>query len=241
MKNIHILPTDKPSRLAGSEYIINEQGIDKRAFKLKSWNKLIPNKDLKDVGYTPLNLYITNDEEIKEGDWWYNIVNNEFGKSYFKNSIPAEWGETKKIILTTDLDLIADGVQAIDDEFLEWFIKNPSYELVETKLVDFEVDMGLGDECVEYSSYYEITIPQEEPKQQTLEEVVEQELENHFFSNISEIKKAKYFINFGIELQKEQDKNKFSEEEVIKIAKQYARRCQAPIQDSKWFEQFKKK
>ena len=27
----------------------------------------------------------------------------------------------KKIILTTDTDLIADGVQAIDDNFLEWF------------------------------------------------------------------------------------------------------------------------
>jgi hypothetical protein len=30
----------------------------------------------------------------------------------------------KKIILTTDLDLIKDGVQSIDNEFLEWFVKN---------------------------------------------------------------------------------------------------------------------
>ncbi len=36
----------------------------------------------------------------------------------------------KKIILTTDQDLIKDGVQAIDDEFLEWFVKNPSCEYV---------------------------------------------------------------------------------------------------------------
>ena len=36
-----------------------------------------------------------------------------------------------KIILTTDQNLIADGVQAIDDEFIEWFAKNPTCELVE--------------------------------------------------------------------------------------------------------------
>jgi hypothetical protein len=30
----------------------------------------------------------------------------------------------QKIILTTDLDLIKDGVQSIDNEFLEWFVKN---------------------------------------------------------------------------------------------------------------------
>ena len=41
----------------------------------------------------------------------------------------------KKIILTTDDDIINDGVQSIDDEFLEWFcskngqvtLKNISY------------------------------------------------------------------------------------------------------------------
>jgi flavorubredoxin len=36
-----------------------------------------------------------------------------------------------KIILTTDGDLIKDGVQSIDDEFLEWFVENPSCEEVE--------------------------------------------------------------------------------------------------------------
>jgi hypothetical protein len=63
---------------------------------------------------------------------------------------------TDKIILTTDRDLIADDVQAIDDEFLEWFVKNPSCE--EVKYV--------GDDC-----YREIIIPQKEPKQKTLKEV----------------------------------------------------------------------
>lgn len=39
----------------------------------------------------------------------------------------------KKIILTTDQDLIKDGVQAIDDEFLEWFVANPSCKFVEVQ------------------------------------------------------------------------------------------------------------
>jgi len=35
---------------------------------------------------------------------------------------------------------------------------------------------------------------------------------------------------------------KYSEEEVIEIAKQYAKRCQATIQSTQWLiEQFKKK
>jgi hypothetical protein len=41
-------------------------------------------------------------------------------------------------------------------------------------------------------------------KKETLEEAIKQELENHFFSNISEIKQAEYFINFGALWQQEQ-------------------------------------
>jgi hypothetical protein len=91
----------------------------------------------------------------------------------------------KKIILTTDQDLIKDGVQAIDDEFLEWFVKNPSCEFVE---VDKEEDElvspknpkirfnylqdppsfisaeSLNNMILTYK--YKIIIPQEKPKQE---------------------------------------------------------------------------
>jgi hypothetical protein len=61
----------------------------------------------------------------------------------------------KKIILTTDQDLIKDGVQEINDEFLEWFVKNPSCE--EVKVVDVR-SLGV------YGSYcpYKIDVPKEE-------------------------------------------------------------------------------
>jgi hypothetical protein len=61
--------------------------------------------------------------------------------------------ECKKIILTTDQDLIKDGVQAIPDEFLEWFVKNPSCEEVEV-----EKDYNYGN--LEHFDY-KIIIPKD--------------------------------------------------------------------------------
>jgi hypothetical protein len=63
----------------------------------------------------------------------------------------------KKIILTTDQDLIKDGVQAIDDEFLEWFVKNPSCEWVE---IQCRYNFYAGQDL----THYKIIIPQEEPR-----------------------------------------------------------------------------
>jgi hypothetical protein len=70
-------------------------------------------------------IYITSDEKPKAGDW--SLYQNKIHKCI--EDIVGD--EFKKIILTTDQDLIADGVQAIDDEFLEWFVENPSCEWVE--------------------------------------------------------------------------------------------------------------
>ena len=95
-------------------------------------------------------LYITSDEEIKDGDWF--IRDGSIHKCFrvyktdieFLTSIDSVycgsntfWSKEycKKIILTTDQDLIEDGVQPINDEFLEWFVKNPSCERVEVEEV----------------------------------------------------------------------------------------------------------
>ena len=73
------------------------------------------------------NIYITSDEEIKEGDYVLSGTNTLCKCMYPKNVVDKD---VKKIILTTDGDLIKDGIQVIDDEFLEWFVKNPSCEKV---------------------------------------------------------------------------------------------------------------
>jgi hypothetical protein len=55
MKNIHILPTDKPSRL----YTDSKNNLNITDIEMKSGCKQ--------------NIYITSSEEIKEGDWVIQI------------------------------------------------------------------------------------------------------------------------------------------------------------------------
>jgi len=149
MKNIHILPTDKPSRLC----------IDNSCNELNYSD--IEGYSSKHI--TNQHIYITSDEEIKEGDWFYCFQNNNVLKCFKKEGLLLNGYHTiyKKIILTTDQDLIAEGVQPIDDEFLEWFVKNPSCESVEVK-------KGFADGTAWGYNFldYKIIIPQEEPKQE---------------------------------------------------------------------------
>jgi hypothetical protein len=140
MKNIHILPTDKPSRL-WINTINGELVLDKETNELHAQN-----------------IYITSNEEIKEGDWCYYENGDLKGIHKVVNGQRPKTMILKKIILTTDPDLIKDGVQAIDDEFLEWFVKNPSCESVETYSLGIE-----NSDTGESGHYkYEIIIPQEE-------------------------------------------------------------------------------
>lgn len=118
---------------------------------------------IKDMSDSYQHIYITSDEEIKEGDivvcWQGDYEKLKVVKlnkdNYTHWIIGAE--NYKKIILTTDQDLIKDGVQTIDDEFLEWFVKNPSCEFVEVK-------KGFADESAYGYDFlsYKIIIPQEE-------------------------------------------------------------------------------
>ena len=154
MKNIYILPTEKPSRLHYSKIKNN----DKISYKLVLKKELSICNDglLSGQRY----IYITSDEEIIGGkEWFLDLTDN----SLFKNQTDKPMSkvlfpECKKIVLTTDQDLIKDGVQEIDDKFLEWFIKNPSCEEVE--VVDVR-SLGV------YGSYYpyKINIPKKETKQ----------------------------------------------------------------------------
>jgi hypothetical protein len=112
MKNIHILPTDKPSKV----FITKDEGL---GFD----NQMLENTELDCQNQ---NIYITSDEEIKEGEYGLSKLNE-----VVKFHIGYDYRYYKKIIITTDKDLIKDGVQAIDDTFLEWFVQNPSCEEVE--------------------------------------------------------------------------------------------------------------
>jgi hypothetical protein len=117
MKNIHILPTDKPSRLF--DFMTKLMLIDKVCTNEGNMN---------------MHIYITSDEEIKDGDWclpYYHGFINTDEEEIYKVKNGDFYHEDKKIILTTDQALIADGVQGIDNELLKRFIENPECEFVE--------------------------------------------------------------------------------------------------------------
>jgi hypothetical protein len=284
MKNIHILPTEKPSRLYKDDnqvLTLNTHPVLKGIFT----NGIGSNQ----------HIYITSDEEIKEEDWLfanqgankiveikegnypYGSINNK-GDMIFNSK---HW--KSKIILTTDQDLIKDGVQAIDDTFLEWFVKNPSCEWVE---VEPDYDEIRGD-------YYRIVILQEEPKQDnnfyeelkhyfettprekvlkdwdesaeldkigpTVEEflgMIQETIEEAADLWATDTKNvhpadsyiAKQSFIQGAKSQQEQDKNKYSDEDMINFHKWAYLKNRVEESDkttkellSEWFEQYKNK
>jgi hypothetical protein len=247
MKNIHVLPTDKPSKLYAKD----------DNYKLAN-STMAMDWYISSVGYKPYNIYITDNSKIREGDWFLNTLNNQVNKCddliYEKNVNLSSW--CKKIILTTDEDLIKNGVQAIDDEFLEWFVKNPSCERVEVKEKQhFEADKSKRINPLNGVYYsYKIIIPKETlsyteaakkderifnstmMKQETLEEAAEKWYdsteENKGFPKIKAFKE-------GAKWQQEQDKNKYSEYEVKRILMKTGKYTKISL--NVWFEQFKKK
>ena len=150
---------------------------------------------MKNIHVLKENIHITSDEEIKEGDWSYNIEQNIVAKCIHIEGLSNGYYKGKKIILTTDQDLIKDGVQAIDDEFLEWFVKNPSCEEVETVFNNRGIS-GV-EKILKTFGEYEIIIPKEEPKEETLEEVGERIFGKHFDGLYDEDYTQKRIIKYG--------------------------------------------
>jgi hypothetical protein len=211
MKNIHVLSTDKPSRLFVD--------IDD--------NKLKITQPLSGEYMMNQNIYITSDEEIKDvrphkGKW-------QLEQEQILNKFPTyltDLSECKLVIITTDQELIKDGVQAIDDTFLEWFVKNPNCEKIEIKtrylhsyktgenFISFSKTPEFSSrnmQCIKIEPRYEIIIPQEEPKQMSrqtaVEEFIKEILQDEFFTNIAEYKKAERLIEIGAKWQQEQQDN----------------------------------
>ena len=135
MKNIHLLPTEVFNQMPYQIWRKKDGGL------WRPTKELPINSNLNGK----VNIYITSDEEIKEGDyhissdgWFIDKTTNED-----LEIVNEKTNGYRKIILATDQDLLKDGVQAIDDEFLEWFVKNPSCEVVEIEKT-FVTNSGLG-------------------------------------------------------------------------------------------------
>jgi hypothetical protein len=204
MKNIHLIPTDKSSRLFysnnNSSLLLSKEPVSFRTFERSTQN-----------------IYITSDEKIKDGDWCFNPKTNKS----VKVGHHGHYGySSKKIILTTDQDLIKDGVQAIDDDFLQWFVNNPSCESVKIESWQTKGEWDLD---------YKIIIPQEEPKQETIEQSERRYSEEDMFEFSQWISHEDwvYLPSKGYWVNEEQEEleQKLSSKEILNL----------------WFEQFKKK
>jgi hypothetical protein len=267
MKNIHLIATNKPSRLIKNNL---GYGICPTGFTAS---------DLDLIQAKFVNINITNDSEIKVGDWFYY---KHFGEDIIDKAdedtdlvnLNNRDRFFQKIILTTDQELINDGVQSIDDEFLEWFVNNPSCESVEVEKYHgintsiAEVNYIAGDGSLSWQGKndlrdYKIIIPTEEPnpltvgkefyesadknitvyRQETLEEVAEKwvfETNGHKWSNNDDTA-GDNFASFiaGAKLQAER---MYSEEDLLsafEAGMMFIGEDKGSFRE--WFEKFKKK
>lgn len=173
MKNIFVLPSEKPE----NGYVIGRciKGLsDVKVGEFRRTFHLLYSEEY----FQPHEIYITSDEKPKEGDYAYHKIfgagkivkikgedcfvsikrgtNDGIVTTPWKRNIPG----IKKIVLSTDLELIKDKVQAIEDTFLDWFIENPTCEFVDIEKVTV-IDYNFPRN-VFYN--YRIIIPKQEPK-----------------------------------------------------------------------------
>lgn len=190
-------------------------------------------------------------ENLKEAS-----QNNEHLKGYREalknvaNDIDAQMAQIEYKIIVNAYAAgcgIEDGVQAIDDEFLEWFVKNPSCERIEikdSKIVKQHTWDGSNDGEIIWEK--QIIIPQEKPeisdeakeraknymvlkgaleiKEETLEEAAENygwRIKTNIFSDqVKANELAESAKQDFIEGAKWQAERRYSEEEVQKICKE---------------------
>lgn len=234
-RNIHLIRADNPSRLCFRHYLfINKDNIG-----------VASNVEFK-------NIYITSDEEPKDGDWTYYENGDVKGIYKIVHGQRPKTMILKKISLTTDEQLIKDGVQRIDDEFLEWLINNPNCDEVQVyyDLIEFEFEKHST------RKKYTTIIPKEKTKQgidiqefkkkaneiianvkskETLEEAAENYTKDgtkHY------MEKTNVQLGF-IEGAKWQQERMYSEEDMIAFGN-FAKSYKAKRKVIKAFEQFKK-
>jgi hypothetical protein len=170
MKNIILIPTKGLDRNRG---VLFADSLENGKLVKNFYDR---NIEWKDCAY--YHIYITDASEIKEGDWVIKISSLYKGGGIIQkySFIDTQFEDIifKKIILSTDQDLIKDGVQAINDEFLEWFVENTTCEFVDVikemyvpqsngKISDGRISHEISlDPSENTLPFYKIIIPKEE-------------------------------------------------------------------------------
>ena len=161
MKNIFLIPTDKPSRL----YYHSD---------LK--HLVLTNKTMLREFVINQNIYITSNSKFVKDEYITDGV--EVMKATPK-LVDAQGlvdrRDWKKILMTTDPELIKDGVHPIGEDFLQWFVENPTCIKVEVVYGLFnpmgrQVDPNdLGQNHSKCVWKYKIITTKEEQKQHLID------------------------------------------------------------------------
>lgn len=198
-------------------------------------------------------IYIISEEKIQEGDWYYLLKENKIAKcpkilNLF--SVTPEW--TQKIVITTDVDLVADGIQFIDYKSLKWLAENPNCEYVKVIEIFDNVYVG-GFLATETKVGYEIIIPKDrtttpEIKKETIEEATETELYLTINKTIDGGKNLSkgynvtrgQAIDYAFDIAVEVAKKMYSDKEVIQLLIKFNQEIREVEDVRGWFERFKK-
>jgi hypothetical protein len=212
MKNIHKIYTTKESRLHDTFNVLRLE-------------------DFYDISPCNLNVYVTKeDEDIHDGDFVITANGLLVHVTYL---LSPDLVGASKVVLTSDIALNEVDVQATDDEFLEWLVKNPSCEYVDL--------IGLRKEVDDYEFLgYEIIIPKGEAKTYVMkgeaktyvmkdgylipkeEDVEEETIEEYFLSSMKNVLQYKNdaqairFMEKYYEAKKEEE-GVYNEEEIMNM------------------------
>ncbi len=230
MKNVHLITTDKPSRLR-----IGNNGNFVYGIAQTSTKSI--NDD-----FTNQHIYITDDSEIREGDWFITTDTNKLHKSDWVKFV---FNNGKKIILTTDQDLISDGIEQISEDVLLKIVDhiNSGKNIDSLKIIipqeEFSTKLHKGEMFSDLAleQQYDNMIKALGMKQETLEEAIERTKEEYpvWLDEEAFILGAKW-----------QQERSYSEEDIInalhsvelKDNKDYTKIYEGM---KKWFEQNKNK
>ena len=149
-----MLPTDKEDRTLNQIYKFISQ--PENTFDRRVFGELVVTASPDKIKYQAQHLYLTSDEEIREGDYYYSLTADAWfkqGRLSFTN--PNE-RLCKKIIASTDTSL---GVPQLSTAFIEKYISEYNKgNIIEMVMVEYfkihvgwEPDYSFEDEGIEGS------------------------------------------------------------------------------------------
>lgn len=173
--------------------------------------------------FEPQHLYILSDDEIKEGDWFITFCSDGSASDICNATKLTDKGMYDQMTDNYYTALKESGhkkIIATTDEILGWHetakyhidFPQPSQEFIQHYVEEYNKGNVITEIMVKYEvkAYADNLVPE-----------IWDELK----------------INPDNTINIKPVKDSWSREEVIEIAKRYAKRCQAPMIDSKWFEE----